>query len=131
MDSIETPHSIQDQPVGDSETVLRRVTQAELTRHEDEGTIRPSSNAFLQGGPDGDVSVFLASETTPERITREYPNTYVALTNVAFIRGLGLDVQRDPIQDQPGHCNITGRKTSAKRRAIARNSLWAEGFEPT
>ena len=85
MDSIENPHSLQENPVGDSDAVMRRVTRAELTRHEDEGTIRPSSNAFLQDGPDGDVSVFLASETTPERITREYPNTYVAITNVAFI----------------------------------------------
>ena len=127
---MNSPTSSDDSHVGDNETVMRRVTPTELTRHEDEGTIRPSSNAFLQGGPDGDVSVFLTSETTPAHITQDHPNTYVAITDVGFIRSLELDVVREPIAGEPGHCNIIGRKTPAKRRAIARNSHWAEGFNP-
>ena len=121
----------QGQPVDDNDTVMRRVTRSEVTRHEDEGTIRPSSNAFLQGGPEGNVSVFLASETTPERITREYLGVYVALVEVSVIRAQGLDVEREPVEGELGHCNITGRKTPAKRRAIARSSRWAEGLAPT
>ena len=120
-----------DAPVDDEETVMRRVTQREITRHEDEGATRPSSNAFLLGRPEGNVSVYLASETTPERITREYPDTYVALVQVSVIRAQGLEVEREPVEEDPGHCNITGRKTAARRRAIARNSRWAEGFRPT
>ena len=119
------------EPVDDNETAMRRVTRTEITRHEDEGTIRPSSDAFLQGGPEGNVSVYLASETTPERITREYPGTYVALVEVSVIRAQGLEVEREPVEEEPGHCNITGRKTPAKRRAIARSSCWAKGFGPT
>lgn len=118
------------EPIDDNETVMRRVTRSEIARHEDDGTIRPSSNAFLQGGPDGDVSVYLASETIPEHITREYPGMYVALVEVSVIRSQGLDVLRDPVEGEPGHCNITGRKTAARRRAIARSSRWAEGFVP-
>ena len=91
---------------------------------------RPSSDAFLQGGPEGNVSVYLASETTPERITSEYPNTFVALVEVSVVRTQGLDVKREPIRNDPGHCNITGRKTASKRRSIARSSRWAEGFAP-
>ena len=121
----------QSEPVADNETVMRRVTQREITQHEDQGTIRPSSSAFLQGGPGGNVSVYLASETTPERITREYPGTYVALVEVSVIRAQGLEVEREPIGEDPGHCNITGRKTSAKRRALGRSSRWAQGFGPT
>ena len=45
---------------------------------EEDGTRRPSSQAFIQGDPDGNVSVYLASETIPERITRDYAGTYVA-----------------------------------------------------
>ena len=70
--------------VNDNEIVMRRVTRTGVTRDEDQGTIRPSSDAFLQGGPEGNVSVYLASETTPERITREFPDTYVALVEVSF-----------------------------------------------
>ena len=120
----------QEAPVNDNDTVMRRVSRTEVTLHEDDGIIRSSSDAFLQGGPEGDVSVYLASETTPERITRDYPGTYVALVEVNVIRALGLEVERDPIQDDPGHCNITGRKTRGRARAIARSSRWAEGFGP-
>ena len=117
-------------PVDDNEIVMRRVTRTGITRDEDHGTIRPSSDAFLQGGPEGSVSVYLASETTPERITREFPGACVALVEVSVIRAQGLEVERERLEDGPGHCNITGRKTAAKRRAIARSSRWTEGFAP-
>ena len=117
--------------VNDNEIVMRRVTRTGVTRDEDQGIIRPSSDAFLQGGPEGNVSVYLASETTPERITREFPDTYVALVEVSAIRAQGLEVEREPVEHDPGHCNITGRKTAAKRRAIARSARWAEEFAPT
>ena len=120
----------QEAPVNDNDTVMRRVSRTEVTLHEDDGIIRPSSDAFLQGGPDGDVSVYLASETTPERITRNYPGMYVALVEVSVIRALGLEVEMDQTEEDSGHCNITGRKTRSRARAIARSSRWAEGFGP-
>lgn len=114
----------------DGLTVLRRVRDYEVLVDED-GTRRPSSQAFIQGGPDGNVSVYLASETTPERITRDYPDTYVAEVEISAIRSLGLDVEREPVEEDPGHCNITGRKTRSRTRAIARSSRWATGYRPT
>ena len=129
MNGLNTPQP-HPEAVGDNDRVMRRVTRTELTLHEDDQSTRPSSSAFLQGGQDGDVSVFLASETTPEHITRNYPGAYVAIVRVDFIRSLGLDVVRDPVDSEPGHCNITGHKTAAKRRAMARSSSWAEGFSP-
>ena len=35
-------------------------------------------------------------------------------------------MEREPIEGDPGHCNITGRKTRSKSRAIARSSRWGE-----
>ena len=109
--------------------ILRRVRDYEVLRDED-GRPRPSSQAFIQGGPEGNVSVYLASETTAEGITRDYPGTYVAGVDIGTIRAQGLDVERDPIEGDPGHCNITGRKTRSRMRAIARSSQWAAGFGP-
>ena len=114
----------------DSEVVLRRVRDYETITDSDGATPRPSSNAFIQDGPDGEVSVYLASETTPEHISIGYPETYVAEVEVGAIRSQGLDVERDPIPGDPGHCNITGRKTRGRARAIARSSRWAEGHGP-
>jgi len=114
----------------DGLTVLRRVRDYEVLMDED-GTPRPSSQAFIQGGPDGNVSVYLGSETTPERITQNYPDTYVAEVDISAIRGQGLDVEREPVEGDPGHCNITGRKTKSRARAMARSSRWAIGYGPT
>ena len=61
----------------DGLTVLRRGRDYDVLQEED-GNRRPSSQAFIQGDPDGNMSVYLASETTPERITRDYAGTYVA-----------------------------------------------------
>ena len=113
----------------DGLTVLRRVRDYEVLQEED-GYRRPSSQAFIQGDPDGNVSVYLASETTPERITRDYAGTYVAEVEIGAIRSQGLDMEREPIEGDPGHCNITGRKTRSKSRAIARSSRWAKGYGP-
>ena len=113
----------------DGLTVLRRIRDSEVFE-DGNGNRRPSSQAFIQGGPDGDVSVYLASKTSPEQITRHYPGTYVAEVEISSIRDQGLDVERDPIQGDTGHCNITGRKTRSRTRAIAGNSRWTIGFEP-
>ena len=55
---------------------------------------------------------------------------YAALVEAGVIRALGLEVELDQAEEDPGHCNITGRKTRGKARAIARSSRCAEGFGP-
>ena len=117
----------QDRPV-DNDSAMGRVPANQTINDDETHIVRPASNASLQGGPDGNISVFLSSETTPERITAGYPGTYVALIRIGDIRVLGLEVEREPIEEQPGHCNITGRKTRAKARALAISSTWAQGF---
>ena len=116
-------------PLADELVVLRRVVAADITT-DPEGAPRPISSAFRQGGPDGDVSVYLASETTPEFITRYYPGTLVAQLTIVQVRSQGLDVVRDPIPGDPGHCNVVGRKTRAVTRNLAEVSVWTAGFAP-
>lgn len=70
--------SIQEGRLEDSQIVMRRVRDYEIITNSNDGPPRPAGNAFIQDGPDGDVSVYLESETTPARITQEYPGTYVA-----------------------------------------------------
>ena len=117
------------EPLDDSLRVLRRITHRELLT-EESGQIRITSQAFIQGTLDGNVSVYLSSETTPERVTRNRPNTFLAEITIAAIRALGLEVQRDPIDGDPGHCNITGRKTRGKARAMAEQAQWVPGYGP-
>ena len=116
--------------IEDSQVVMRRVRKSQTTKDTDDGPPRPTSDAFIQDGPDGETSVYLASETTPERITKEYPDVYVAEVEVRAIRAQGLDIERDPILEDPGHCNIVGRKTRGRAVAMARSASWAQGYGP-
>ena len=119
------------QYVADHEIVVRRVRDYERTTDAEGGPERPSSDAFIQGGPDGNTSVSLKSETSPEQLLRGYRNTYLAELDVSVIRSLGLEVKRDPKDDDPGHCNITGRKTRGRAQRLARLSRCVPGYEPT
>lgn len=123
--------SSEEGPIGLDEIVMRRVWTNELTSDEtEEGRKRPSSQAFIQNGPDGDTSVYLKSETTAERILANHPNMYVAEVRVGDIQAEGLEVERTPKEGDPGHCNIKGRKTKSNTRRIARKSTWAPGHDP-
>lgn len=117
-------------PIGDGEIVMRRVQADELTTDTEDGPVRPSSDAFKQDGVDGETSVYLRSETTPELLVDGYRDTYVAQISVAEIRDQGLDVEREEIPGDPGHCNIIGHKTRGRLRAIARASRWMPSHAP-
>ena len=108
--------------------VLRRARKNQTVM--EDGGIRPSSQVFKQGKPDDDVSVYLESETSPERITQNYPDVYVVEVEIGAIRSLDLDVIRDPVEGDPGHCNIVGHKSKGKTRALARMARWTKGHGP-
>ena len=117
--------------VAGTEIVLRRVPKLQLTRDTPNGPERPSSAAFLQDGPDGDVSVYLKSETTPEAVLGNRLETYLVEVQVSAITAEeGLEVIRTPKEGDPGHCDIIGHKTKSKRRHIASASQWVLGFGP-
>ena len=117
------------EPVGDDEIVMRLVRVFELTTDGEGGPRRPSSDAFLQDRADGDVSVWLRSESAPESLVEGYSQAYVCEVGVGFLRGLGLDVKRDSAGGQ-GHCNITGHKGRGILRKVVRASVWVSGFGP-
>ena len=118
-----------DQPLDGLLTIMRRVRPREVTQDAD-GNPKPISSAFRQGGPEGNTSVYLASETTAEFITRDHPGTFVVELTIAEVRNQGLDVEREEIPGNPGHCNITGRKTRGITRALAEICHWIPGFAP-
>ena len=117
------------QPLADGLTIVRRVRPADVT-HDSDGNPRPISSVFRQGGPHGDVSVYLTSETTAEVITRDHPGTLLVELTIAEVRTQGLDVQREEIPGDPGHCNITGRKTRSIAKTYAETCRWTPGFAP-
>lgn len=119
-----------DGSIGDGEIVLRRISNQSHVFDESLGRSRPSSQAFLQNGPDGLVSVYLESETTHTDVVAGGPEPFLAAITVGALRQLGLGVVRDPSSGGPGHCVITGRKTRGILNRITRQAQWIPGYAP-
>ncbi len=62
-----------DASIRDDEVVLRRVSNKSHVFDENLDKRRPSSDVFLQDGPDGLVSVYLESETTHANVVAGGP----------------------------------------------------------
>ena len=119
-----------DASISDDETLYRRISELFVQFDENLARPRPSTQAFKQGGPDGLVSVYLCSETTPEAVMSEGPEKWLATIEVGALRSLGLGIVRSPSDGGPGHCDITGRKTRGALRRIAASALWVPGYAP-
>ena len=123
--------SLQDDPsIGDDEIVLRRVAQNEQFFDHRVGRVRPATSAFLQGGPDGLVSVYLMSETTIAVAAGGGSQEYLVAVSVGALRANGLGIIRTPESGGPGHCDITGRKTRGRLTRIVRQAQWLPGYAP-
>ena len=121
-------NSTQDiQQVDDDEALFRRVVQAWIQEKED-GTLKLSSASYYQRT--GDISVDIASKTTPEKSIKGASALVELLAKVP--KDLGHPVVEAPIEEDfesgieanPAHALITGKmnKTRAKRLAVA--SSW-------
>ena len=119
-----------DDSISNDETVLRRVPEGHDVYDDNVQRRRPSTQSFLQDGPDGLVSVYLSSETTTEVVAIGGPEKYLVSVRVSVLRGLGLGLIRDPSSGGPGHCVITGRKTKGKLNRIVHKAKWVEGYAP-
>ena len=119
-----------DASIGDEEVVLRRVSEWSYTFDENLGRLRPSSQVFLQNGPDGLVLVYLESETTHRTVASGGPEPHLVSIRVGELRELELGIVRDPSSGGLGHCEITGRKTRGKLNRIAKQALWVPGYAP-
>lgn len=120
-----------DTGIEDHEIVLRRVAVEEVVFDENAGRLRPAGYAFLQGGRDGLVSVYLASEASPETVWAGGPEEYLASITVGMIRQIGLGIVRDSDSGGSGHCVVTGRKTRGRLNQIVRNTAWVDGYAPS
>lgn len=119
-----------DPTISNDSVVVRRVA---LSEHVFDGSIgrrRPSSQAFMQSGRDGLVSVYLLSETTYETVALAGSQRYLATVTVGILRENGLGIVRSPGSSGPGHCDITGRKTRGRLNNIARSAEWVPGHAP-
>ena len=119
-----------DSTIGNDSVVVRRVARSEHIFDETIGRRRPSSQAFMQSGRDGLVSVYLLSETTYETVAQAGSQRYLVTVTVGVLRENGLGIIRSSEAGITGHCDITGRKTRSRLNKIARSAEWVPGYAP-
>ena len=119
-----------DSTIDNDSVVVRRVALSEHIFDETIGRRRPSSQAFMQSGRDGLVSVYLLSETTYETVAQAGSQRYLVTVTVGVLRENGLGIIRSSDAGITGHCDITGRKTRSRLNKIARSAEWVPGYAP-
>jgi hypothetical protein len=88
-----------------------------------DGTCTPSTGLFQSSTRD--ISVFIASRTTPEHCM-EMNRRWVGLVAIsaALIMDLGHQVVEDPLPGNPAHAEILGKISKSHRRRIVSGANW-------
>jgi hypothetical protein len=121
-------------PIDGNTRLFRRISENYLVPAPDApGGRRISSAAFSPSSDGSGVSVNIEDEMqrrgiSPADLLALPPNAVgVAFVSAAQVRAEQLDVNRQPLPDDPSHGNITGNVTGAKRKRLARaaQAQWA------
>jgi hypothetical protein len=122
---------VDDSSIGDDQLVFRRVRSDEFVFDKELNRFRPSTQAFLQDGPNGPTSVYLTSETTPGAVSAEGDQSYLVVVPVGMFREMCLGIARtSPENAGPGHCDIIGRKTRGILHRVVCQAAWVPGYGP-
>ena len=120
------PERRDDPSVSDNERLWRRVHPSDIIRDSESEELRPTSAAFR---PSEEMSVDIASLTTPEAVLSNYPHHSLIEFTAGIARKEGGIVVRDPLPDNPSHAlicgkNPEGRLTKSQAKKIQQSSMW-------
>lgn len=116
------PERVDDPTIEDEARLWRRILPPWVHREPD-GRVRPASFAFLDR-LSGELSVHLASLTTPERALQGHPEDSLVEIDAGFIRSLGYTVVRDPTPGDESHALICPAPSRRDARKIAGRATW-------
>ena len=119
----------------DDDTILRevelyrRIPPEWLVRDQNLGIVRPSSQAF-QDSRDGTPmsvalsDVLLAAGREPGSVLAGLEGFALASITAGLARECRQGIQRDPIQEEPAHAFVFGKKTSGVKSRFAKECRW-------
>lgn len=112
-----------DPSIADDVRVLRRIHPTLVVFGD--GGPRPQSGAF-DNSPDGtgtSVDIWEA-DWGPGDTLRDHEGFYLVQLTVGDLRQNELGICRFPLENNPHHAHIQGRKTSSRKRRLARAAKW-------
>lgn len=115
---------LDDKKIPDDATLWRRVRAQDVSYDEHLKRSKPSSGAFSPSSDGSGMSavwaeLHLASNLSLADFLLGYEDFEVAAFLAGFVRSIGLEVQRDPVENQPAHVLVTGDFKKAQRRSLA------------
>ncbi|HUY37004.1 MAG TPA: hypothetical protein VMV69_30075 [Pirellulales bacterium] len=117
-------HGLNDDPsIADSEALWRRIPPTHCVLDRNLGRVRPSSAAF-ENHPNGSpMSVVLGKEVIAagrdaESVLKGHEGYALASFSAGLARQCGQAVARDPLDEEPAHALVIGKKTGSVKRAV-------------
>jgi len=120
---------VDDPTVPNDSELWRRIPPKLIVLDENMGRRRPSSAAFKNSRDGSPMSVFLADvlrelNRGPETVLAGHDDFALAAITAGLARECNQSVARDPLQGEPAHAVVIGKKTEAVRTKLALGSHW-------
>jgi len=121
-----------DPSILNDDELWRRIPPWHVVEDGNRGGKRISKAAF-EDHPDGSpMSVVLADEVKAtgrdaHSIVEGYEEFCLASVTAGLARDLNQGVMRKPLDDEPAHAEVFGKKTDGVRKGFAREAVWVIG----
>lgn len=113
----------------DDDQMLRRVPPIHFVPNENVGGVRPSSAAFEDDSDGSPMSMYRrtvidATGGNVERVMVGHIGYGLAGLRAGDLRARDQTVHSDPLEGEPAHAVVCGRKTNGNRKFFYRQSVW-------
>jgi hypothetical protein len=120
---------VDDNTISDDEQLWRRINPVWFVPDDNRGGLRPSSAAFDDSKDGSPLSVLLASVVrstgrNAADVLSGFNKYALASFAAGAARSCGQGVDRTPLEDEPAHASVFGRKTKPVKRHLANAAQW-------
>jgi hypothetical protein len=118
-----------DPDIQDGDQMLRRVPPKQIIFDQNMGRLRPSSATFEDDEDDSPMSMYRrtvidATGGNIERVMVGHAGYGLAGLCAGELRSRNQTVHSNPLEDEPAHAEVCGRKTDSNRKFFYQRSVW-------
>lgn len=134
-EQTESPENSDDKTIDDETLLYRRIMNqpnppvSQIIWDANEKCWRPSSAAFTDHPNGSPMSIALGDTLeeqglTPDSVLKGHENFSLVSFPARIPRSRGLKVMRKPLEGDPAHGEVAGKKTKSIKKFLANNSTW-------
>lgn len=118
-----------DSTIDNAASLWRRVLPSQIVLDKNIGAYRPSSVAFNNSTDGSGMSVILGDQVldegrTPRNVMEQFPACFLASLTAKVFRDNSQIIFREPLDDEPAHCEVAGDKPKKMQRDFAKLATW-------